>query len=103
MLKNEREASFYNVVNLATQSNHRKLGDLMAKHRTWERVWQSLSSEEKGGVHLEDEWVKLEKKGVKLLLNTDNCFPSLLKEIPWAPFGIYYKGNVPDETTRSLC
>lgn len=44
-------------------------------------------------INPEREWRRLAERDVRLLLHHDEDFPSLLKEIPHAPFGIYSKGS----------
>ena len=52
--------------------------------------------EEKKNIDPETEWEKLEKENIQVLLRTDSRYPRLLKEIPSAPYLLYFKTHLPD-------
>ena len=90
-----REGMFYNAINIATESNWKKLQNSKARFGSWEASWNFIGIEEKNKTNPETEWHRLKKSGVRLILSNDKEFPMLLKEIPWPPFGIYIKGELP--------
>ncbi|MCL5733554.1 MAG: DNA-processing protein DprA [Patescibacteria group bacterium] len=93
----EKEAIFYNSLNILKLANYRELKKIKEKYGYWEKAWRSLI-EEKNKINPEKEWQKLEKSGVKLLLEEDKNYPPLLKEIPQPPLGIYFIGApIPQE------
>lgn len=46
---------------------------------------------------VEAEYTKLKKLGIRFYASSHPCYPSKLREIPDAPFGIYLKGELPEE------
>jgi len=48
---------------------------------------------ERGNINLDEEWEKLERENIKILAQTDENYPRLLKEVPNAPYIIYSKGK----------
>lgn len=94
------EAIFFNTLNIAVQSDYRKLGALKNKFGSWENAWAEGRIESK--LNPEKEWQKLEKKEIRLILNEDKNYPKLLKETVFPPFGIYVAGELPSEKTPAL-
>jgi len=88
------EALFYNALNIKYKTNQKKLAQLKSIFGTWKNAW---IKEPKDHIDLdpEKEWAKLEELGIKLILENEPQYPHLLKEIPAAPLGIYYLGNLP--------
>lgn len=109
------EAIFYNAVNILFESDYRKLERLLNQSGKWEEVWKNLpqapleaararsvplpltGQAEKGKLDPQNEWQKLEKLGIRLVMQNEPEYPSLLKEIPQPPFGIYVLGNLQPE------
>lgn len=56
----------------------------------WHAAWNEVA--DKTCINPEKEWHQLEKNDVRLILNADDAFPPLLREMHAAPFGIYVKG-----------
>ena len=50
--------------------------------------------EQRPQIDPEEEWQKMEKENVRMILETDEEYPLLLKEIPTAPYILYMKGQV---------
>lgn len=88
------EAPFYNALQIALQSDYRKLKLMREKSGDWEKVWKTLDPRERGACDPRKEWGRLEKSGVRLILKEENEYPRELREIAWAPFGIYVRGNL---------
>ncbi|MBU6500636.1 MAG: DNA-processing protein DprA [Patescibacteria group bacterium] len=90
------EEIFYNSVNLAVDSNYKKLADLRNKFGSWERSWLDVK---KVGLATDPEnsWESLNKLGIKLYLDNSPEYPPSLKEIPFSPFGIYVLGKMPKD------
>jgi len=97
-----REKIFYNALNKALESNYKRLKKLREKAGSWEKAFETLEEREKSGIEPEEEWNKLEGEGIKLVLEEDESYPSLLREIPFPPLGIYYRGNLPSEGERLI-
>ncbi|MCL5733510.1 MAG: DNA-processing protein DprA [Patescibacteria group bacterium] len=92
-----KEAVFYNALNVLKSANYRELKKLKEKYGSWEKAWHLLG-EEKNRINPEKERQKLEKSGVKLILEKDKNYPPLLKEISQPPLGIYFMGApIPQE------
>lgn len=50
----------------------------------------------------EQEYQKLSEKGIGFLLPWDIDYPERLREIPDAPYGLFYRGRLPDEERLSV-
>lgn len=96
-----QERVFYNALNILLRSDYQKLRKLKERHATWRAGWEYCLSEERNAPIPEEEWGRLEKIGVRLFLDDDPEYPAPLREIPWAPFGIYSLGSF-GEPTSSL-
>ncbi|MDQ1284445.1 MAG: protecting protein DprA [Patescibacteria group bacterium] len=48
---------------------------------------------ERGSINPDEEWEKLERENIKMITLSDTSYPSLLKEIPNAPYILYAKGD----------
>lgn len=95
------EAFYYNALNIAKRSEYRALKNLREKFGSWKNAWDGISSYEKNGVDPQKEWEKIERADIRLVLTDESGYPEALKEIPWAPFGIYARGTI--ESCSALC
>ena len=84
------EHKSYNALNIACSTNYKALKKLWGEYQSWRQAWLAIKSSSQ--IDSETEWQKSKEYNVRLILNSDPEFPSQLKEIPWAPFGIYIKG-----------
>lgn len=91
------ESKFYNVLNIALDSNYPELKNLFSHYGSWQKAWKNVSGPK---ADADKEWRKLESLDIELRLQNDENFPAVLKEIPWPPFGIYIKGNFPEESFK---
>lgn len=96
------ESLFYNALALSTTNNYKVLASLREKYATWEEAWHVHRQHGGQAIDPEAAWHALHEHAIRLVLQEDRLFPPLLREIPWAPFGIYYRGTLPPETTPSL-
>ncbi|MDP3999676.1 MAG: DNA-processing protein DprA [bacterium] len=81
------EAQSYHNLNIALGANYEALKKLKEKFGSWSKAWQK----EKAG--RPDSAPELDSQ---LILKEDADYPALLKEISWAPLGLYIKGSLPD-------
>ncbi len=88
------EKRFFNALNEAYCGDYRALEKAQRRHGSWSSAW-TFVAKDFSKIDPEDSFRKLEKAGVALLLSDDAEFPSVLREIPWPPFGLYYKGELP--------
>lgn len=51
---------------------------------------------------LREEYERMEELGIKFLLKEDTGYPERLKAIPDAPYGIFYRGKLPQEQGISV-
>ena len=51
---------------------------------------------------IERQYELLKKKEIQFLPYFDEHYPKHLKELPDAPYALYYKGTLPDEETKSV-
>lgn len=97
----ERESFYYNAVNAALQTDWNRLRRLKAQSGKWENSWRRIQLEFPG-IKPETEWQKLTTLGIRLLLQEDEEYPSLLQEIPSPPLGIYVRGSLPPEESIAV-
>lgn len=91
------ESKSYHALNLAYLGNYEALKNFFGSHGSWHKAWAALQNNSAGfplerRIDADLEWAKLEEEGVRLVLSSDKDFPTLLKEIPWSPHGLYMKG-----------
>ncbi len=93
----QEELKSYNALAVACSSNYKTLKNFFEEKESWKAAFEHFRSSNAGlfkerTIDVQEEWQKLEKHNVRLILNSDPEFPAALKEIPWPPFGIYLKG-----------
>ena len=83
------ESDYYNGLNVFYRGDYQKL------QRVWERFqnWEAAFNKEGPDLDPKKELEKLENLNTQLILKTDPEYPSLLKEIPFPPFGVYVLGD----------
>ena len=81
---------YYNAINIFYKSQYFALAKIWKRYRSWERAWRGLAK--KISVDPDQEWERLKKYQINLILKSDEEYPKLLKEIPLAPFALYVKG-----------
>lgn len=84
------DEKYYNALNLIYKGSYARLKRTWAKFNNWQKAWQKENS----SIDLEKEWDKLEKLGIKLILQNNPNYPAILKEIFDPPFGLYILGNL---------
>ncbi|MEK7077374.1 MAG: DNA-processing protein DprA [Patescibacteria group bacterium] len=89
------EKVFYNALCVATQSAYRTLKNLKERFGSWKDAWQNFPDAKTSDPRA--EFKKLEACGVRLVLLEDPEYPAPLKEISWAPFGLYVRGTMGPE------
>lgn len=93
MLSNfNKEKISYNLINILLENNYQKLNQLYQKYHSWQKALNYINVKN-NKYNAEEEYKKLELNKIKLILQTENEYPKLLKEIPFPPFGIYVLGN----------
>lgn len=96
--KTEQERRSYHALRNAGVSSYAELKKLYRRFGSWTGVLASERFSSYPGA----EWEKLERAGIRLILNDDLDFPPLLREIPFPPFGIYIKGELPDQMVSAI-
>jgi len=95
-------ALYYNAVAVAFMGDYRKITKLYGHHGNWEKAYGSLRGLGLGSCpDAVVEWKKLEKADVRLVLAEDPDYPTLLKETPRPPLGIYIKGMMSDGVLKN--
>ncbi len=89
----DREHISYHALAVHLQSNYRAMGRLREQCASWEEALQEHEStaDPHGRKNPETLFEELARHGITLLLKEDPDYPPLLREIPWSPFGVYYK------------
>ncbi|MBM3257134.1 MAG: DNA-protecting protein DprA [Candidatus Liptonbacteria bacterium] len=88
------EHLFLNAVATACEGEYSRLKKLYEEHHTWSTAWEAIRTKYPK-INPQAAWEKLEKTNTHLLLPSDSEFPPLLKEIPFPPFALYYRGHLP--------
>jgi DNA processing protein len=81
--------------------------DHLSLNDCWANLGELLKDEDiektKVSFNIDKEYDRLITLGIRLITQEDNEYPNYLKEIPFAPLGIYLKGNpLPKENTLNL-
>lgn len=94
------EKQYYNAIALGLEGDFRRIQKLRAKYENWYTAWSAIQSREM--IHPNKAWQDMQEKGINLVLKDELLFPTLLREIPQCPEGIYYKGNLEAGTTPAI-
>lgn len=86
-----QEHIYYNALNILFDGAIISLEKECQKYKTYKEAWLQQNNQD---IDPELEYKKLEDLGIKLILDTDKEYPTLLKEISHNPKGIYAKGNI---------
>jgi DNA processing protein len=95
------ENQSYHCLNAALQADYEALKRLKEKYASWAAAWQNEKIKY-FSIDPEKELWKLEASGAKLILREDSDYPPLLKEIAWQPFGLYLKGELPENPAIAI-
>ena len=95
----EYEEMFYHAAAIRAGGDYTAIRRAKSHSATWQAAYEKLSA---GGHILAPEiaWNKLKEQNIQLVLREDERFPSLLREIPHPPFGIYIRGAFRGITKR---
>lgn len=88
-----RERIFFHAVNTFYGGDYAKLKNAWVNFGSWRAAWERVKKEAK--LDPEIEWEKLVETRIDLALNSEPLFPELLRQIPAAPFGLYWRGTLP--------
>ena len=85
----------------------RALYEMNAKHMSsklgiTERLAEYIDARKADMRLLEEDYGKLGEKGISYVNHTDSNFPKKLSSIPSPPYGIFVKGQLPNELTPSV-
>ena len=84
------ERKFYNAAAIALKGNYKKLKKLKDSYGSWKAAWKNID----GAQNPDQEYARLEKIGIKIILLEDSSYPELLKQIPFPPLALYVLGNL---------
>ncbi len=84
------ERIFYNALAGILKNSYAQLRNFWDVHHSWRAAYETLPQSLR--TNPEKQWKDLEDYGVSLILRDDPNFPALLREIPFPPFGLYYRG-----------
>lgn len=77
-----------------------------ATEEEWAQVLKASQLEEmkqhKLDWNIQEEYNKMETQGIRFLLKEDEDYPKRLLHIPDAPYGVFVKGNMPEENQLSV-
>lgn len=109
-MQNKSDLQYLNALNIINGVGPQKLRKLMAFFGSPEAIWKAelqalVQSEigdalankitsERQNINPEQEWTKLEKENIRMIVEADPEYPRLLKEIPSAPYILYMKGEM---------
>ncbi len=89
----DEELTSYHALSVRHGGDYQKLKKLFDAHGFWEKAWHNEATHEEK--ERENGWKKLGAAGVLLHLSGDEKFPPLLREIPWPPSALYFRGAFP--------
>ncbi len=84
------EAFFYHALNILCRSDYSQINSIRKKFVNWQEAWRELGNHK---IDPQEEHLKLEKAGIKIVLRENKDYPALLREIAHPPFGIYFSGK----------
>ena len=90
----EKERKYFNALNLILNANYQLINKLKLEFASYERAFLSLK-ENNIKIDVDNEWQRISRQNIRLILTDDQEYPSLLREIPFPPLGIYIKGKLP--------
>jgi DNA processing protein len=90
------EAQSYHALNVALGANYEALKKLWEKYGSWQRAWET---EKRQYPALKND---SELTDCELILQQNPAYPAMLKEIDWAPFGIYVQGQLPEKPAIAI-
>jgi len=109
-MQNKNYLKYLNAINKINGVGPQKIRKLLSFFGSPEEVWNASSQAlaqsgigpalaeklflEKQNINPDAEWAKLEKENIQMVVETDDEYPRLLKEIPPAPYIIYMKGEI---------
>ncbi len=109
-MQNKNQLKYLNALNKINGLGPQKMRRLMAFFATLEEIWtaeltalsqsgigEALSGklfDQRKNIDPEAEWLKMEKENIRMIIETDEEYPRLLKEIPSAPYIIYMRGEM---------
>ncbi len=93
------EKIYYNALNIIFEANYGILKSLKEKFSSYQKAYQNLNSFLTSKRYLNNfkktdpkkEFENLKKQNIDLVLDTENEYPFLLKQIQNPPLGIYFK------------
>ena len=88
------EAEYYHALAVSMGGEYHTLAKLFAQHKSWRRSYETKIGKRTTPRPLADS---LAQSGIYLLLADDPEFPTLLREIPWPPHALYYRGTLPKQ------
>lgn len=106
------ESIYYHAWATASKSNLSLLHNLHARFTSFEYAWKNATGQllatlspetdiivQKAKTDPRNEWEKLEKSTIHLILQENPDYPPLLKQLPHPPIGIYVQGNLYKNTS----
>ena len=91
ILQKMSEAAYYNSCANYYQGDYKKLSQLIRRHTSWQEAYQANASIFGDPEKLLEE---LRSQEISLCLFDDADFPVLLREIPFPPQALYYRGSL---------
>jgi len=85
---------YLNALNIVFADNFLKLFSLLSSKKSIKEIWKTLYLSRR--IDLLREWEQLQENKINFIQTIDKQFPALLKEINYAPFGLYIKGEIPN-------
>ena len=85
----------YNALAVTNGGDYAKLRKILEKYSTWSNALNA-TQELFPKTNSIDEWNKMKKEGIDLIMQSDQEYPAILKEIAQPPHGLYVKGNLAD-------
>lgn len=110
IMQNKNDRQYLNALNKIEGVGPKRMRQLAAFFASPQAIWEAELEKliqsgignaiaqkifsQKSGIDPETEWQKMEKENIRMILETDEEYPRLLKEIPTAPYILYMKGKM---------
>ena len=109
-MPDKNKFAYLNALNKINGVGPQKMRKLMAYFGSPEKIWnaplealaasgvgEALAgkiSAQRSKIDPAQEWLRLEKENIRMIIETDDAYPRLLREIPTAPYILYMKGEI---------
>ena len=109
-MQHKNNLKYLNALNKINGLGPQKMRQLLSYFNSSEEIWNTHQENllksglteslvykiisERQKINPDQEWARMEKENINMIIETDSRYPQRLKEIPTAPYIIYTKGEI---------